>query len=429
MSLCINPRCSKQLNKDTLLFCISCGSELLLEGRYRVMQQLGGGGFGVTYEVIDSQVDPEEQSYLKVLKVLNYNHPKYVELFQREAQFLARLNHPGIPKVEPDAYFEYYPHNSNVPLYCFVMEKIEGLDLREYIHRRGSCISEKRAIQWMMQLASILREIHSYHFFHRDIKPSNIMLRADGQLMLIDFGTVREVSETYLSKRSAGQVTGLFSAGYSPLEQLNGQAVPQSDFFAMGRTFVYLLTGKHPNELYDSYADDLHWREFAPNLDSGVADFLDRLMARLPSQRPQSAEVIIKELEDMYRRLFNTEPTSRLKKQLANSDTSPKPPFLPQNNSGSTKIENETAAETPTFPLKIERSQEVTPNPLDANFISYCQQELAQFVGPMASILCQRILNSNSSLTAMEFIEALAKKIPDSKQAENFKKRIFQNLP
>jgi serine/threonine protein kinase len=64
MSLCINPRCPNPINRDTLLFCVSCGSELLLEGRYRVTQQLGGGGFGKTYEVKDSQAGYDSQSDL-----------------------------------------------------------------------------------------------------------------------------------------------------------------------------------------------------------------------------------------------------------------------------------------------------------------------------------------------------------------------------
>ena len=72
------------------------------------------------------------------------------------------------------------------------------------------------------------------------------MLRPNGQLVLIDFGTAREATITYLAKVGAGyQITGIVSAGYTPPEQQNFQAVPQSDFFALGRTFVYLLTGQN----------------------------------------------------------------------------------------------------------------------------------------------------------------------------------------
>jgi eukaryotic-like serine/threonine-protein kinase len=428
MSLCINPRCPNPQNQDTLLFCTSCGSELLLEGRYRVMQQLGGGGFGKTYEVRDSQAWQDSQSDLKVLKILTYNHPKYVELFQREAQFLSKLNHPGIPNVEPDAYFIYYPHNSSDPLHCLVMEKIEGLDLKEYITRRGSCITEKRAIQWMLQLVSILKEIHERNFFHRDIKPSNIMIRADGQLVLIDFGTAREVTETYMSKRSEGQVTGLFSAGYSPLEQLNGQAVPQSDFFALGRTFVFLLTGKHPSEFYDSYVDHLNWRDAVPAISPIFADFLDRLMARLPSQRPQSAKAIVQELEEIHRTLYGTDPNSRMKHSASSVSDREKQnvPKLEPLAAKTTELLPKTTQPTSEPKIPSEDKKANTDAKLDPSFVARTQQELAQFIGPMASIICQRLLNKNPKMSVTEFVQALAQKIPDPKQAEEFQKRCLK---
>ncbi|NJM88281.1 MAG: serine/threonine protein kinase [Hydrococcus sp. RU_2_2] len=389
---------------------------------------MGGRGFGKTYEVRDSQAWQDSQSNLKVLKILTYNHPKYVELFQREAQFLSKLNHPGIPKIEPDAYFTYYPHNSNDPLHCLVMEKIEGLDLKEYITRRGSCITEKRAIQWMIQLVSILKEIHDRNFFHRDIKPSNIMIRADGQLVLIDFGTAREVTETYMSKRSEGQVTGLFSAGYSPLEQLNGQAVPQSDFFALGRTFVFLITGKHPSEFYDSYVDHLNWRDAIPSLSPIFTDFLDRLMARLPSQRPQSAKIILQELEEIYRTLYGTDPHSRMKHSASSVSDREKPnapkgdPFAAK----TTELMPKTTPPTSAPKIPSEDKKTNTGAKLDPSFVARTQQELAEFIGPMASIICQRLLNKNPTMSVTEFVQALAQKIPDPKQAEEFQKRCLK---
>ena len=101
MSLCINPSCADPQSSDEHLFCASCGSELLLEGRYRVLRLRGQGGFGKTYEVSDLSSSP------KILKILTDNYPKHVELFQREANLLSQLNHPGIPKVDPDSYFNF----------------------------------------------------------------------------------------------------------------------------------------------------------------------------------------------------------------------------------------------------------------------------------------------------------------------------------
>jgi len=395
MSLCINPSCPQPENRDTQLFCNSCGSELLLAGCYRVMHQLGSGGFGKTYEVSN------RQGSVQVLKVLinTHNNPKYIELFQREAQVLNQLNHPGIPKVTADAYFTFLPHNTPKPLHCLVMEKIEGLDLQQYLERRGYPIEEKIAIQWLLQLANILKEVHSHNFFHRDIKPSNIMLRVDGQLVLIDFGTVRAISQTFAKKQAAGQVTGVISAGYTPLEQLNGQAVPQSDFFALGRTFVYLLTGKDPGNFYDTHTDQLHWRQSASGITPPLADLIDYLMARFPHQRPQTAEELEQQLTEINSGVGQTQilvqPTQPLHPKQVSSQT-PQP-----------------------------RNPHISASQLDPDFIQHCQLELAEFIGPISTIVCQRTLVNNPELSATEFVDALAKQIPNQQQAVEFQQRLL----
>ena len=295
MSLCINPHCPKpDDNPDKIMFCLGCGSELLLQGRYKVVKYLGGGGFGKTYEI------KERDNNLKVLKILHNNFPKAIELFQREAEVLSQLNYPGIPQVEADGYFVYHPRNSQEPLHCLVMEKIEGMDLYAYIKQREyRPIDESMAMQWLQELTTILQQVHNQNFFHRDIKPPNIMLRAEGGLALIDFGTARVVTDTYWQAQAQGQVTGIVSAGYTPPEQMNGQAMQQSDFFALGRTFVYLLTAKDPNQFYNPQTDELLWRDAVPNLSQQFADFLDWMMKRSPSKRPANTEEILQRLLDI----------------------------------------------------------------------------------------------------------------------------------
>ncbi|MGK7872599.1 MAG: serine/threonine protein kinase [Xenococcaceae cyanobacterium] len=413
MSICINPSCLNPQNLNTELFCQSCGSELLLEGRYRVTRQLGTGGFGRTYEVSDYD------GSIKVLKVLIQNDFKYIELFQREAQVLAQLNHPGIPRVEPDAYFTFFPHNGKEPLHCLVMEKIEGLDLQQYIQKRGRVIKQKRAIQWLVQVATILKEVHKQNFFHRDIKPSNIMLRANGQLVLIDFGTVREMTPTFMAKQSAGEVTGVISAGYTPLEQINGQALPQSDFFALGRTFVFLLTGKHPSQFHDPYTNQLHWREAVPNISPQFADFLDRLMAHLPNQRPQTAQIILQQLAEINRALYpQASSQSIVPTNLPETGDTEAVQYVPPSTSprGSIAVPTGSASSTPV----------PTESHLEQGFISRCQQELAELIGPMAAIVCKRTLSKNTGISRTEFVEALAKKIPNQKQALEFQQRLLK---
>jgi WD40 repeat protein/predicted Ser/Thr protein kinase len=297
VSYCLNPQCpdpSNQPNPKARL-CPHCGSELFLRGRYRIIQTLGGGGFGRTFEIEDNGVP-------KVLKVLYKNHPKAVTLFQQEAKVLSRLNHPGIPRVEEDGYFQYFPKNAKDPLHCLVMEKIEGSNLMDWLKARNHTpIDEAQAMAWLKQLVEILGQVHQQHYFHRDIKPHNIMRRPEGQLALIDFGTAREVTGTYLNKVGGGQnVTEIISAGYTPPEQINGKAVPQSDFYALGRTFVYLLTGRRPTEFPENpRTGKLLWRDGAPHISNELASVIDYMMAPFPGNRPQHAQMILKSLAEV----------------------------------------------------------------------------------------------------------------------------------
>lgn len=296
MSLCINPNCTKPSNPDQFRYCQACGSELVLSGKYRVRQLLSDkGGFGKTYEVGDGQT-------LKVLKVLTNNHPHAVKLFQQEAKVLCQLRQPGIPRGE--GYFTYFPRDSTTPVHCLLMEKIAGVDLEEYQKQhRYRPLEQALALDWLMQLASILHEVHHRHFFHRDIKPSNIILKPDGQLVLIDFGAVRQITQTILV---GGQNTQLYTSGYAPPEQERGYAVQQSDFFALGRTFVYLLTGKEPNDsaIYDYQNNTLNWRKFASHIDESLAEFIDALMAEKVSQRPENTSLILQQLKQLKQELY-----------------------------------------------------------------------------------------------------------------------------
>ena len=296
VSYCLNPKCpnpSDPANSGKSA-CIHCGSELLLQGRYRLVAPLGSGGFGRTFEVDDNGAR-------KVIKVLLKEHPKAVELFKQEADVLVRLRHPGIPKVDRDGYFTFTPAHSTESFHCLVMEKIAGANLQDWLKHRGRPISQEQAVNWLKQLSEILDQVHRLNYFHRDIKPHNIMCKPNGQLVLIDFGTAREVSATYFAKVGQGQnVTGIVSPGYTPPEQTNGKAVPQSDFFALGRTFVYLLTGKPPTAFPENpRTGRLMWRKGAPQVSDAVANVIDYLMAPFPGNRPQSPQMVLQCLEEI----------------------------------------------------------------------------------------------------------------------------------
>jgi phosphate transport system substrate-binding protein len=244
------------------------------------------GGFGDTYEVT-------ERSSPKVLKVLKSDNAKAIELFEREFRILNSLKVVGIvgiPQVED--LFLYNPRKNPQPLNCLVMERVDGMDLEEYIKVMNRSIDEKTAIGWLSQLTQILHEIHSQGILHRDIKPSNIILQPDGQLVLIDFGAVKEAAT-----QSLGQGTRLYTPGYTaPEQQTLGVASKQSDFYALGRTFVYLLTAKNPTNIYDSYRNLFIWRDQSINISAQFLDLIDRLMQTDPLQRPDHAATICQEI-------------------------------------------------------------------------------------------------------------------------------------
>ncbi len=433
MSLCINPSCADPQSSDEHLFCASCGSELLLEGRYRVLSLRGQGGFGKTYEVSDLDSSP------KILKILTDNYPKHVELFQREANLLSQLNHPGIPKVEPNSYFTFYPRNWKEPLHCLVMEKIVGLDLQDYLRQRGHPIDEKLAVQWLKQVLKILQVVHHQQVLHRDIKPSNIMLKANGNICLVDFGTARSVTNVTNTQQGGTRVVSSF---YTPREQIHGQAVPQSDFFALGRTFVYLVTGKELSQFYDGSTDKFEWRSTAINISPRFANLLDWLMAPVASQRPANAEVVLQQLV-VLESSGQSIPTAALNSALgleatqamnppktipSRSKTSgssatpsaqpasqPPPSAPPPATTGPTS----TAPESATTPITPNSKPSIRPE-----FGQKCQQTLAEFIGPISAIVYQRTLTQHPNATEQELVKLLSQHIPTAEQSTEFRQRL-----
>ncbi|WP_414576209.1 protein kinase domain-containing protein [Anabaena sp. CCY 9402-a] len=290
MSLCINPVCPKpnHLKNEKNRFCQSCGSQLELVGRYRVMHLLSDTtGFGKVYEAY-------EQDTAKILKVLqaNLSDVKAIELFHQEAVVLGKLNHPGIPRV--DAYFQHHTRN-NLSLYCLVLEKIHGINLEQWLEKQPQPTSQAQAIIWLKQIVEVLDLVHSQRYLHLNIKPSNIIIRPDGQLVLIDFGTARELSKNYQNHSNNPTI----SSGYSAPEQMQGKVTLQSDFFALGRTFVFLLTGKHPLDMYDAPDNLVHWRSYANQVSPLLLNLIDWLMTPELTKRPANTKEILQRIKEV----------------------------------------------------------------------------------------------------------------------------------
>ncbi len=306
---CINPKCKNFTNpvNTNEKYCYNCGIPMLSQGRYRAIQPLNRGSFGQTFEVED--IDSRDGDTQKVLKVLLTDCDRAIALFQREADVLKQLNHPGIPRVEPDGYFTVSVPDSDSLLHCLVMAKIEGINLKDWLSdRQDQPITCEQAIDWLKQLTQILAVLHQRNFWHRDIKPSNIMLRPNGQLVLIDFGAVKEVTKTYLYSLQHNSGTVIISPGYTPPEQARGQPSQYSDFYALGRTFIHLLTGKHPLNIEDSQTVQFNWRTDVPKISKKLAILLDEMMDESPCKRPQNIQKIrqrLWEIEHPHRARLN----------------------------------------------------------------------------------------------------------------------------
>src|SRR5919199_3722041 len=297
---CINPKCQQRENPDNLESCQSCGTRLLIKNRYRLilpLRPLSERSHAEIFEVEDLGVEAVKGARYKVLKVVKENNSTLVRLFKQEAEALTNLNHRAIPRVElSDGYFTVSLRQRPKTLHCLVMERVEGENLKNWVKQNGP-ISQETALDWLRDLLRVLYYLHNNKYLHRDIKPSNIMLRPHGQLMLIDFGTVRKMTGTYFLQIGRDEEgTCVWSGGYTPNEVMEGKPLPQSDFYALGRTFVHLLTGIPPLELSEE-SGKLHWRENAPQVSQSLADWIDYLMAPSLLQRPPNTCFILKCLE------------------------------------------------------------------------------------------------------------------------------------
>jgi serine/threonine protein kinase len=297
MSYCFNPDCpfpddASNVHRST---CCHCQTTLTIINRYRGVQKLGRSSLALTVEVQDLETGQD-----KVLKLLVNHQPKAEELFAQEAEVLRSIKHPGIARLDANGYFKISDPGILQGRVCLLMEKIEGQSLDKLLNNHGPIASEQ-AHEWLLQLSVILEQLHSQEFFHRDLKPSNIFLKPDGNLVLIDFGASRQVTDTYLSKVGIGQdITCIGTPGYMPPEQMEGRALPQSDFFALGRTMVHLLTGKHPIEL-PRHPDTgaLLWREVTTQVSPALADVIDAMMAQQPGQRPPTVQALKERLQNL----------------------------------------------------------------------------------------------------------------------------------
>ena len=254
----------------------------MLAGRYEITSQLGGGGFAITYKARD-HLQPSKP--LCVVKQLhpNHTHPRVIEFFEKEAAVLERLGrHPQIPQL-----LAHFPENQNLYI---VQEFIAGQDLTKEI-LLGKRLSEGYVAKLLQDVLEILSFVHQQGVIHRDIKPANLMRRyQDGQIFLIDFGAVKEISS--LMVNAEGEIVSsvvIGTAGYMPNEQKNGKPCLGSDVYALGMTAIQALTGILPSSLEeDPQTGELIWR-YEAQVSDHLAAVLTKMVRRHHSLRYSSA--------------------------------------------------------------------------------------------------------------------------------------------
>lgn len=206
----------------------------------------------------------------------------------------------GIPQVDSHAPFQHMLVDNGKELHCLVMEKIEGQNLQKWLEENGNKpLTEKVAIDWLIQLIEILKELHENDYMHLDLKPDNIMLR-NGKLVLIDFGGVIERTPIYYAKLGAGGIETVGTPYYSPPEQTEKKPCQQSDFLALGRTFVRLITGKELSFFTeDKETKKLLWRQSAWHISRRFSALLDKMMEPSVGDRSKDAESICEWLKKL----------------------------------------------------------------------------------------------------------------------------------
>lgn len=216
----------------------------LLQGRYQLQECLAQNAGRQTWIAVDESVSPEEKVIVKFLAFSPEMQWEDFKLFEREAQVLKNLSHPRIPK-----YRDYFSLDkqagSGLYWFALVQDYIPGKSLQNLLDS-GRHFTEKEVRSLAVQLLRILCYLHEFSppVLHRDIKPSNLILGDDRKVYLVDFGAVQEQGAI-----EGVTFTVVGTAGYAPLEQFWGRAVPASDLYSLGATLIHILTGVTPADL------------------------------------------------------------------------------------------------------------------------------------------------------------------------------------
>lgn len=271
---------------------------ILCNGKYKIERVLGQDGFGITYlakqkvsvagalGTIDAEIEVTIKEFFmkelcnrdeasSVVTVPSTGSAELVEKFRqkfiKEAKNISKLNHPHIIKV-----LDVFEENGTA---YYVMEYIDGGSLSDMIEKQGF-LSEEEALRYTRQIASALQYIHAHNMNHLDVKPGNVLLRQNGDVVLIDFG----MSKNYdlAGEQTTSSPIGV-SVGYAPIEQSRvgglGMFSPATDIYSLGATMFKMLTGQTPPEASVVFDEGL------PELPSNISDNTKKVIEKAMQPR------------------------------------------------------------------------------------------------------------------------------------------------
>ncbi len=296
-------------NRAQAIFCIACGRRLhapqagsvsrvsnsltglliqhhTLKQRYRIISQVGKGGFGAVYKAADTQfgnrlvaIKEMSQSGLGTQELL-----EATEAFKREALLLASLTHPNLPRI--------YEQFSDAGRWYLVMDFIEGQTLEERLSQvNGGCLPIEQVLEIGIQLSTVLDYLHTRQpaIIFRDLKPANVMLTSNEHIYLIDFGIAR-----HFKPGQAKDTVAFGSPGYAAPEQYGRvQTTPRSDIYCLGSTLHQMLSGDDPSHAPFHFAPLQLNDQWAQS----IGPLLTQMVEMDASKRPDSMAVVKQELQ------------------------------------------------------------------------------------------------------------------------------------
>jgi non-specific serine/threonine protein kinase len=330
------PKCETN-NVDTAKFCFECATALqsskdipvtktleapkeeLTTGstfaeRYQIIEELGKGGMGNVYKVLDKETS--ERIALKLIKPEIASDKKTIERFRNELKFARKVSHGNVCRM--------YDLNKEKGNYYITMEYVSGGDLKTFI-RRAAPLSTARTISITKQICEGLIEAHKLGVVHRDLKPSNIMIDDDGNVRIMDFGIARSLE----SKGITGAGVMIGTPEYMSPEQVEGKDVDQrSDIYSLGIILYEMVTGRVPFEGDTPFTIGMKHKDEIPKnpkvlnaqIPEDLSNMIMRCLEKDKENRHQSAGEVRSELESIEKGIPTTEKVVPKRKPITSKE-------------------------------------------------------------------------------------------------------------